>query len=50
MASLLQEGFDCTKICVEGVGKVFSLGYPAPAGLEWRLAPQPVRTERILAS
>jgi len=49
MASILQEGYDCIKICAEEAGKAISLGILSPAGLERRLAPQPVRTERILA-
>jgi hypothetical protein len=49
MASILQDGYDCIKICAEEVGKAFSLGIPSPAGLERRMAAQPVRTERIVA-
>jgi len=48
MASILQEEYDCIKICAEGVGKAISLGIPSPAGIERRLAPQPVLTERIV--
>jgi CRP/FNR family transcriptional regulator, cyclic AMP receptor protein len=47
MASLLQEGFDCTKICAEEVGKFIPPGNPSPAGIEMGLAPRPVRTGRI---